>query len=114
MRIINKTNSFVVAEEAIVANTPFKRMKGLLGRKELKESQALVLDPCNSIHTFFMRFPIDILFLDKNNKIIKTISCLKPFRLTSIYFNSAFAIELPSGKIQSLSIRKGDNLSLES
>ena len=114
MRIINKTNSFVVAEEATIANTPFKRMKGLLGRKELKEGQALVLDPCNSIHTFFMRFPIDILFLDKNNKIIKTISCLKPFRLTAIYFNAALAIELPSGKIQSLSIHKGDNLSLES
>ncbi len=114
MKIINKTNNAVIADEAVVANTPAKRMKGLLGRKELKDGQALILDPCNSIHTFFMLFPIDILFLDKTNKIIKSISCLKPFRLTAIYFNAASAVELPSGKIQSLSIKEGDIVSLES
>lgn len=114
MRIINKANSSVVAEEVIIANTPLKRMKGLLGKKEFKKGHALILDPCNSIHTFFMRFSIDILFLDKNNKIIKAITCLKPFRLTSIYFSAAFAVELPPGTIQALSIRKGDTLLLES
>jgi len=114
MKIINTTKNSVVANEVIIANTPFMRMKGLLGKKELKKGQALILDPCNSIHTFFMRFPIDILFLDKNNKIIKTISCLKPFRLTSIYFNATSAVELPIGTIQSLSIQKGDILSQES
>jgi len=114
MKIINKTNNSVVADEVIIANTPFKRMKGLLGKKELKKGQALILDPCNSIHTFFMRFSIDIVFLDKNNKVIKIIPYLKPFRLTSIYFNAASAVELPPNTIQSLPIQKGDVLSLES
>jgi uncharacterized membrane protein (UPF0127 family) len=112
MKIINKTNNSVVAEEVIVASNFFKRMKGLLGKKELRPNQALVLKPCNSIHTFFMHFPIDVLFVDKNNRIIKAISCLKPFKLTPIYLNAAFAIELPFGTIQSFSIQIGDTLLL--
>jgi uncharacterized membrane protein (UPF0127 family) len=114
MKIINKTNNSLIAEEVILANTPFKRIKGLLGKKEFRKSQALILDPCNSIHTFFMRFSIDILFMDKNNKVIKAISCLKPFKFTPIVFGAAFAIELPSGTIQSLCIQKDDTLLLES
>ncbi len=112
MRIVNKTKSSILSEEVIIADTPFKRIKGLLGKKELRKGQALVLRPCNSIHTFFMRFPIDVLFVDKDNRVIKTISCLKPFKLTAIYFNAAFAIELPSGTIQSFSIQKGDTLQI--
>lgn len=110
MKIINKTNNSVVSEEVIFANTPLKRMKGLLGRKELKKGQALVIRPCNSIHTFFMRFSIDVLFVDKENRVIKIISCLKPFRLSPVYFNSAFTVELPVGTIQSASIKEGDTL----
>lgn len=96
-----------------MVNTPFKRMKGLLGKKELKKGQALVLKPCNSIHTFFMRFPIDVLFVDKDNRVIEAISKVQPFRLTYIYFNAALAIELPTATIQSSSTSKGDSILLE-
>jgi len=96
-----------------VANTPFKRMKGLLDRKELKKGQALVLKPCNSIHTFFMRFRIDVLFVAKDNAVIEAIPNIRPFRLTYIYFNAALAIELPTGTIQSSSTSKGDSILLE-
>lgn len=112
MKIINKNNNSVVSEEVIFANTPLKRMKGLLGRKELKKGQALVIKPCNSIHTFFMRFSIDVLFVDKENRVVKIISCLKPSRLSLVYFNSAFVVELPTGTIQSASIKEGDTLLL--
>jgi uncharacterized membrane protein (UPF0127 family) len=113
MKIINKSNDTILAENVILANTPFKRMKGLLGKKEFSKGQALILRPCNSIHTFFMYFPIDILFVNRNNKVVKAVSSLKPFRLSGIYLNSAFAIELPSGIILSTKTQENDTLLLE-
>lgn len=106
--IINQSKNRVLAEDAMIANTFFARIKGLLGRKNFEPGQALILKPCDSIHTFFMRFPIDILFVGKDNKVIKAISSLKPFRLTAIYFNATFALELPAGTIQSSSTCRGD------
>ncbi len=113
MRIINKIKGTVLAEDVIIANTIFKRAKGLLGKKEFKKGQALILKPSNSIHTFFMNFPIDVLFVDKDNRVLKALSSVKPFRLTSIYFQASFVIELPSGTIQSTLTCKGDTLLLE-
>ena len=113
MRIINKTKNTVLAENVVVADTPFSRVRGLLGKRELKPGEALIIKPCNSIHTFFMRFPIDVLFLNKDNRVIDVILSLKPFRLTAIYFNAAFVVELPVGTIQSTSTHKGDTLLIE-
>lgn len=113
MKIINKAGNSVIADDAIFAKALLKRMKGLLGRKEFGKGQAIILEPCNSIHTFFMSFPIDVLFLNKDNNVIKAIPCVKPFRLTRIYFNAVRCIELPSGTIQNTSIREGDPLLLE-
>ena len=113
MKIINKTRNIVLAEEGSIADCVFSRMKGLLGKKELNKGEALVIKPCNSIHTFFMRFPIDVLFVGKDSRVVKAISCLKPFCLSAIYLNASFTIELPSGTIQSSSTQAGDQISLQ-
>jgi uncharacterized protein len=110
MKIINKTNNAVLVEKVVLANTPFARIRGLLGKKKLDIGEGIILSPCTSIHTFFMQFPIDILFVDKNNKVIKAISSLKPFRLTTVYFKAAFAIEIPAGTISSTSTHEGNEL----
>ena len=112
MKIINKTKNTVLAQEAIVADTVFKRIKGLLGRKDFMQGEALIIRPCNSIHTFFMRFPIDVLFVNKHNQIIKANSTLKPWRLTYIYLNAAFVIELPAGILESTFTQEKDILVL--
>ncbi|MFA5411595.1 MAG: DUF192 domain-containing protein [Candidatus Omnitrophota bacterium] len=112
MKIFNQSKNTVLAEAVIIADRLFPRMKGLLGKKELKPNEAIVLKPCNSIHTLFMRFPIDVLFIDKHNKAIEVISNLKPYRLTRIYFNARFAIELPSGTLQATATAKDDTLLL--
>ena len=113
MKIINKTRNSILAEAAVMADSPFRRMKGLLGRNGLKPGEALVLKPSNSIHTFFMRFPIDVLFVDKDNRIIGAISGLKPFRLTRIYFRAVFVVELTAGIIQSTATGQGDSIFIE-
>ena len=108
MKIINVTKNSILAEEVIVAETPLKRIKGLLGKKEFNRGEAIILKPCNSIHTFFMHFPIDVLFVDKQNQVIKAIPLLSPCRLTRIYFNASFAIELPCGTLESTFTSTGD------
>lgn len=110
MRIINKDKNTILAEEAVIADTVLKRIKGLLGKKGLKSGEAIILEPCNSIHTFFMRFTIDIVFVDKQNKVIKAISGIKPWRITGVYFPSRLCIELPPGTIKSTLTSYGDTL----
>lgn len=113
MKIINKTNNNILADNVKVAANPFARMKGLLGRKEFSKGEALILDPCNSIHMLFMRFPIDVLFVGKDNRVVKAISSIKPFSMTSIFFKSRLAIELPTGTISSTLTSDGDMLVIE-
>lgn len=113
MKIINKQKNTVLAENVIMADTILKRMKGLLGSREIKKGYALILNPCNSIHTFFMRFSIDVIFLNKNHQAIKIIHSIKPFRLSNIYLSSKLAIELPSGTIEAAQTQKGDIICFE-
>ncbi|HAH21580.1 MAG: hypothetical protein A2Y00_05745 [Omnitrophica WOR_2 bacterium GWF2_43_52] len=113
MKIINKTRDVLLAEHAVIADKPFVRMKGLLGKKQLLDKHALVLKPCNSIHTFFMRFAIDVLFLDRQNNIVKMYASLKPWRLSGIFPSAFFCIELPSGVINKTHTCIGDQVFLE-
>jgi len=110
MRIINQTKNIVLAESAIIADSPLKRMKGLLGRKEFNVGGAMVLSPCNSIHTFFMRFPIDVVFADKKYQIVEIKLCVKPFRASGIYWRASFAIEFPAGTLSAEIVSLGDQL----
>ena len=113
MNINNKTKNTVLAKDTVVAETLFKRAKGLLGTTDFRPGQAMIIKSCNSIHTFFMRFPIDVLFMDKDCKVLKAIPSLRPFRLSPIYFKADFVIELPVGTIESSQTATGDFLSLE-
>lgn len=111
MKIRNISKDTRLAEQAILADSPFARMKGLLGRKGLARTEALILRPCNSIHTFFMRFPIDALFVDRENRVVKMYSGLGPWRLSAISPKAACCIELSAGSIQETHTAVGDELS---
>jgi uncharacterized protein len=113
MKIINLTKGIILAEEAVIAETFFARIRGLLGKKEFMAGQALVIKPCNSIHTFFMRFPIDVLFSDKNNRIIAATPALAAFRISRVYFNAAYVVELPAGVLKTTSTSVGDLLEIK-
>lgn len=113
MKITNLTKNTVLASNVTIADTPLKRMVGLLNRSEFNDGEALILVPCNSIHTLFMRFSIDVLFVDRDNKVIKVIKQLKPFTITPICFRATSVIELPPNAIQSALTQEGDLLLLE-
>ncbi|MDD5465668.1 MAG: DUF192 domain-containing protein [Candidatus Omnitrophica bacterium] len=113
MKIINLSNNAVLADKAGMADTFWKRLVGLLNRNSLEKGEALILKPANSIHTFFMRFPIDVLFLDKNSKIIALFPVLRPFRITPVYFGAYLAIELPAGTLQLTQTKLADSIKIE-
>lgn len=108
VKIINISKKTLLAERAEIAGTFWLRLKGLLGKKGLESKTGLILNPCTSIHTLFMRFPIDAVFVDSKNRIIKTYHALPAWRLSAILFNSAFCIELPAGTLLASSAETGD------
>jgi uncharacterized protein len=97
-----------LANNVRVADNIFTRMKGLLGKKELPIGEALWIKPCFSVHTFFMRFPIDVLFLNKKNQVIAAVTSLTPNRLTRLYTQSFSVLELPIGTIDASNTKTGD------
>lgn len=112
MQIINKTKNLILAQDAFLANSLFSRIKGLLGRDTLKPQEALVIKPCNSVHTFFMRFAIDVIFVDTGNKIVALENDLKPYKISPLYFKANYVVELPSGIIAKTNTKVGDEIGL--
>lgn len=97
---------------ALVADTPQTRMVGLLGRASLAPGDGLVLEPCAMIHTCFMRFPIDVLFLDRGGKVVRAVDTLKPFRL-AWGWGARTTVELPAGTLKAAGIRAGEEVRIE-
>ena len=86
------------------------RLRGLLGRDGLPEGAALVIDPCNSVHTLFMRFAIDVAFLDAGGGVVALVRGLRPWRATRIHPSARRTVELPAGALERSGVREGDVL----
>lgn len=110
-RIVNATRSSTVCEQAVLADRPFARMRGLLGRRELPAGQGLLLTPAPSIHTAFMRFAIDALFLDKDLQVLRIAERLAPWRM-AFQRRARSVLELPAGEAARVGVRVGDRLAL--
>src|SRR3954447_22079095 len=101
----------VVCERCAVADRPLARLRGLLGRSELPAGEGLLLRPSPSIHTWFMRFPIDVLFLDRDLRVLAVRPEVRPWRMA--WQQGARAVlELAAGEALSRDIRAGDRLML--
>lgn len=88
------------------------RFLGFMFKKELPMDQGIWLIPCNSIHMFFMRFPIDVIFLDSNNQVVKIVENLQPRKILPKVKNAYSTLELPIGTIRKYNIKIGDQLIL--
>lgn len=103
----------VVAQRVERAVSLRARLLGLLGRASLPEGEALVIEPCTSIHTFFMRFAIDAAFLARDGRVLRAIKAMPPFRATRIYPSAALVVELPAGTLHRAQVAEGDALAFE-
>lgn len=105
-------NQKTISSNILVAHTPVTRIIGLMFRKGPVDSDGLLLEPCRSIHTFFMRYSLDIVYLSRDNQVIKVIRNLKPWRMTLIYFKAIKTLELPAGKLP-IEVKEGDILEVQ-
>src|SRR5689334_6688612 len=95
-----------------LATTARHRARGLLGRRSLPPACALWLAPCRSIHTIGMRFPIDVVYLDRDSRVIAIRERVKPFRITWGGWRARGALELAAGEVERLHIVPGQLLEL--
>ncbi|HWB87087.1 MAG TPA: DUF192 domain-containing protein [Bryobacteraceae bacterium] len=114
MRILvrNQTRGTVVAQAADVADTSAKRRTGLLKHERLEPGDGLWIVPCESVHTFFMKFPIDLLYLDKRHKVRKIRNAVPPWRLSAC-LSAHSVLELPAGTAAQTETQVGDELAIE-
>ena len=105
----NKTKQSVVGDAINIAQTSRERRVGLLKHEKLDDGEGLWIAPCEAIHTFWMKFAIDIVFLDKNLKVVKITPRLKPSRM-SMSLRARSVLELAAGAAERKGIEPGDVL----
>lgn len=113
MRIRNVTRGTELARQARAARSSWSRLIGLLGRSSLREGEGLLLEPCNAVHMFFMRFAIDVVYIDKQRRVVKLVERLRPFRVSAAFRSAHAALELPVGAIAASGTQGGDQLAFE-
>ncbi len=91
------------------AKSFFKRLRGLLGKAPLLRREGLLITPCNQVHTVGMRYPLDVVYLDRNGLVVKCVENLRPFRLSSGK-GARHTLELAANSIKELGIRPGQQL----
>lgn len=111
MEIRNTTRGTTLADRATRADGWMQRLKGLLGRDSLQAGEGLHIDPCTSIHTFFMRFPIDVLFIDTEGMVVRAFESIRPWRATRMYPKARSVVELPVGTLKATETYEGDVIS---
>lgn len=108
----NQTRKTILGQAVEVADTSAKRRTGLLRHERLGPGEGLWIVPCESVHTFFMKFPIDLVYLDKRHKVRKVRDAVPPWRL-SVCLTAHSVIELPAGTAKQSGTRAGDELVIE-
>ena len=109
-KLINRTRERVLVGQCEMATSLMARARGLLGHAPLTRGQGMLISPCQSIHTFFMSFPIDVAFLDRDLRIVRIIPSMPPWRLSPHLFKAHSVMELPAGALAATGTSVGDEL----
>lgn len=110
MRILNQTRNTVLAEKAVLADTVVSAAVGLLNHRSLPNGEGMLITPCSSIHMFFMKFAIDVVFIDRKNIVVGLVRNIQPFRISPYFWRARAAIELPAGMIDKTKTQFGDQV----
>ncbi|HEU4964810.1 MAG TPA: DUF192 domain-containing protein [Bacilli bacterium] len=110
MEIWNRSTGVRLAWRVERAETFWTRLRGWMGRQDVQEGAALVIRPCNSIHTFFMKQPIDVAFVDGDERIVGMLHRVEPGKVSRIFKGAAAVIELPAGTLAGTGTQCADEL----
>ena len=107
MKVYYKGKALI--EDGMIAYSLSSRMKGLLGTQSLRAGQGILITNCKQVHTFFMKYPIDVIFLDSKNNVLKSTT-MKPWRISPWILRAEKVLETPAGISQSLGLTAGSKL----
>ncbi|MGB9849110.1 MAG: DUF192 domain-containing protein [Moorellaceae bacterium] len=110
LRAYNLTKQVCIAPNIEVASTAVRRVVGLLGRRSLPPGHGMLLWPCSGVHTCFMRFPIDVVFLDRGGRAVFVAEGVPPFRFIPYVRGAAGVLELPAGALGESGTEVGDQI----
>jgi uncharacterized membrane protein (UPF0127 family) len=110
-RTVIRVDGRTVCDRCSIADTFVLRLRGLLGRRALPRGEGVLLSPSSSVHTFFMRFPIDAVFLDRGLRVVGVSLNLRPWRLAGSR-GARLVLELPAGECDRRGIRAGERLTV--
>lgn len=113
MQAYNRTRQTLVVERGSHARSYWSRFLGLMGRAGLPPGGGLLLDPGGAIHTLFMRFPLDVLYLDRKGSVLRATERMPPWRLGPVVRGCRYVLELPPGAIAATGTAAGDEIELE-
>jgi uncharacterized membrane protein (UPF0127 family) len=113
VRAVNATRGTVLGECIRVADTGLTRIVGLLGERELRPGDGLLIVPSQGVHTWGMLFPIDVVVLDRDWNVLALRHRMRQFGLTRVFWKAAAVLELPSGMLDATSTSVGDALAFE-
>lgn len=113
VKITNKTRGTTVIAGALMTEDFIDRFMGLMFKRPSFEPSALVIDRCEAVHTFFMRFNIDLVFLDREGVVLRFIRELKPFRISPILTGAYYVIEMVAGRLDPEAFSIGDVIEFE-
>ena len=113
VRVVIDDDSNALLAIAEIADTAATRSQGLLGRDSLAPGEGIILDPCRLIHTFFMRFPVDVVFVDRRQRVTRVARDVRPFRFAWGGWSARVTLELPAGTLGQTPVTPGTSLRLE-
>ncbi len=113
MKVLNTARQTVVSDNLVIAKTFWARLVGLLDRSTLPEGEGLFISSCQGIHMFFMKFPIDVIFINKDKTVVGIVENIKPFEMSPMFWKASDAIELPAGTVQKSRTVLGDVLEIK-
>ena len=111
MKCFNPKTQEVFADNLNLNNTFSSRLLGLMFKKHLPAGSGIILKPCTQIHTCFMRFNIDVIFLDEDLQVLHVIENMRPWRVSPLFLKSRYTVELPGGTLKGR-VKKGEKLAL--
>jgi uncharacterized membrane protein (UPF0127 family) len=113
MQIIHQKTGLLFGSNVVEANSFWRRLTGYMFYKiPPKEFDGIYFPQCQQVHNSFVRFPLDVLFIDRDNTVVKVIRNFRPWQLSGIYFNAASAIEFPAGVVSD-SVELGDQITVK-
>lgn len=114
MSAFNRTRATCVASNVRVANTHWSRLCGLIGTSasEFQSGVGLWILPCHGVHTFAMRFPLDVIYLDRDGAVVEVFEALRPWRIAPVRMRAASVLELPSGTVRGSGTQTGDRIEM--